>query len=542
MAVIAAGETSVTIDIPILDDDLSESTEAFAVSIEFIDSGTLLFPRNTVVKILDDENPATDPPSRRSSPTTTSRSRPSLPSRTRTRPTPIQPMSIVWLPGSDNLALVAHKKGQISIVNTETGEVSDDFLIDLRDEVNSNSDRGLMDIVIHPDFENNPYLYAFYVVDPPGAAGTGGNDGEDGDGNRYAHVVRWELDLSGGTPTLVEGSKTDHPRRRRAVLRPTSPVTAMIDSTLLENIDQPSSEIDPVTGEYKQDYIKVDSITHAGGALAFGPDGMLYVSVGDGASFNFVDPRAVSVQDVDSLSGKILRVDPLTGQGLADNPFATGDLDANASKVWMLGLRNPFTMTFADDGRLFMSETGWYTYEEINAGGAGANFGWPYYEGADFGNLNPAPGYEDLPGASAFYDQVNAGNIVITPAYRSFSHFDEDPGFQVNAIVGASSIYTGNRYPSEFLNDYFFTDIVEGEIYAVDINDRTKLKFVADIGDFGPSQMVQGPDGYMYLLDLIGGRVLRLEIENETPAITSNGGGANAAVSNVPRTPRRSPP
>ncbi len=523
VAVIAAGETSVTIEIPILDDSLSESTEAFAISIESIDSGTLLFPRNTVVKILDDENPATEP------------HEPPLVSDYTVSVSNVitgldQPMSMIWLPGSDEIALIAQKKGQIAVINTHTGEVSDDLLIDLNAEVNSNSDRGLMDIIIHPDFANHPYLYAFYVVDPPGAAGSGGNAGEDGDGNRYAHVVRWELDISGGTPSLVAGSKTVILGAAGQSFNDISGY-GNVDSTLLENVGLPSSEIDPSTGSYKRDYIKVDSITHAGGALSFGPDGMLYVAVGDGASFNFVDPRAISVQDVDSLSGKILRIDPITGDGLADNPFAdAGDLGANASKVWMYGLRNPFTMTFADDGRLFMSETGWYTYEEVNAGGAGSNFGWPYFEGADYGNLFRAPGYQDLPGAADFYDQVEAGNIVITPAYRSLSHFDEDPGFQVNAIVGASSIYTGSRYPSEFLNDYFFTDIVEGEIYAVDINDRTKLKFITDIGDFGPSQMVQGADGYMYLLDLIGGRVLRLVIDNATPSITSNGSGSSAAV------------
>jgi glucose/arabinose dehydrogenase len=438
VATIAAGETSASIDIPIINDGLSEATETFSISIESISSGTLLFPRTATVKILDDENPATEPPE------------PPLVSDYDVNVDTVivfptidptyayQPMSIVWLPGQDDLALVAHKKGQISVVNTATGAVADDLLIDLRDEVNSNSDRGLMDIVIHPDFENHPYLYAFYVVDPPGSAGTGGNAGEDGDGNRYAHVVRWELDLSGDTPTLVPGSKTVIVGAGGQSLADVSG-NGLIDSTLAENIDLPSSEIDPDTGEYKQDFIKVDSITHAGGALAFGPDGMLYVSVGDGASFNLMDPRAQSVQDVDSLSGKILRIDPITGKGLADNPFADpGDLDANASKVWMLGLRNPFTMTFADDGRLFMSETGWYTYEEINVGGAGANFGWPFFEGADLGHLYPTPDYADLPSAADFYDQVNAGNIVITPAYRSFSHFEEDPGFHVNAIVGAS--------------------------------------------------------------------------------------------------------
>lgn len=528
VATIAAGETGVSIDIPIVNDGLSEATETFSVSIVSIDSGTLLFPRTTTIKILDDENPVTEP----TAPPLVSDYDVAIETVvTFVNPDPeadpdwvyqLQPMSIVWLPGSDDLALVAHKKGQISIVNTATGDVADDFLIDLRDDVNSNGDRGLMDIAIHPDFENHPYLYAFYVVDPPGSAGRGGLDGEDGDGNRFAHVVRWELDLSGDTPALVAGSKQIILGAGGQTLADVSG-NGLIDSTLEENIDVPSSEVDPVTGEYKQDYIKLDSGTHAGGALAFGPDGMLYVSVGDGASFNMVDPRALSVQDVDSLSGKILRVDPLTGQGLADNPFATGDLDANASKVWMLGLRNPFTMTFADDGRLFMSETGWYTYEEINAGEAGANFGWPYFEGADYGELFPTPGYRDEAGASDFYDQVASGAIEIHAAYRALSHFEDDPGFQVNAIVGASSIYTGYRYPSEFLNDYFFTDIVEGEIFAVDIHDRTKIKFVTDMGYFGPSHFVQGPDGYMYLLDLVDGRMMRLEIENATPQITSGG-------------------
>jgi len=380
VAVIGAGETSVTIEIPILDDSLFESTEAFAVSIESIDSGTLLFPRNAIVRILDDENPSADPhepPLVSDYPVTVSDVITGLD----------QPMSMIWLPGSENIALIAQKKGQIAVVNTDTGEVADDLLIDLNAEVNSNSDRGLMDIAIHPDFENNPYLYAFYVVDPPGAAGTGGNNGEDGDGNRYAQVVRWELDLTSDTPTLVAGSKTII---LGAAGQSFDDISGYgdVDSTLLENVGLPPSDIDPETGAYKRDYIKVDSITHAGGALSFGPDGMLYVSVGDGASFNFVDPRAVSVQDIDSLSGKILRVDPITGQGLADNPFAdAGDLGANASKVWMYGIRNPFSMTFADDGRLFMSETGWYTYEEVNAGHAGSNFGWPYFEGADYGNL-----------------------------------------------------------------------------------------------------------------------------------------------------------
>ena len=64
-----------------------------------------------------------------------------------------------------------------------------------------------MDIAIHPDLENSPYLYAFYVVDPPGAAANTGNAGLDGDGNRFSHLVRYTLDESTGYTSIVQGSE-----------------------------------------------------------------------------------------------------------------------------------------------------------------------------------------------------------------------------------------------------------------------------------------------------------------------------------------------
>ena len=175
-------------------------------------------------------------------------------------------------------------------------------------------------------------------------------------------------------------------------------------------------------------------------------DGALYVSIGDGTSFNTTDPRTVSVQNIDSLSGKILRIDPLTGLGLPDNPFVEpgDDLSANHSKVYQLGLRNPFSMGFAQDGRLFISNTGWYSWEEIESGHAGANFGWPYFEGGDNGVLLPAPGYQNLPSdaarnlpsAAAFYTAVANGTITITPAYRAFAHERERAGFSARGYRG----------------------------------------------------------------------------------------------------------
>ena len=111
----------------------------------------------------------------------------------------------------------------------------------------------------------------------------------------------------------------------------------------------------------KQNYVKADVPSHAGGALAFGPDGYLYVSIGDGTSANYADPRTPDVQNLNSLSGKVLRIDPMTGQGLTDNPFYQPgqSLDSNISKVYQYGFRHPFSMAFDDLGRLFVADVGW---------------------------------------------------------------------------------------------------------------------------------------------------------------------------------------
>ncbi len=259
-------------------------------------------------------------------------------------------------------------------------------------------------------------------------------------------------------------------------------------STVPAILASPESGFNAQTGEYVDNYIKVDSRSHAGGSLAFGPDGALYVGIGDGTSFDVMDPRSVSVQNIHSLSGKILRIDPLTGLGLPDNPFVEpgDDLSTNQSKVYQLGLRNPFSTAFAQDGRLFVSNTGWFSWEEIESGNAGANFGWPYFEGGDNGVLLPAPGYQDLPSdvarnipsAAEFYAAVANGTIPITSAYRAFAHDENAPGFQVGAIVGVDAPYSGSQYPAEFQNDIFFTDVTDGEVFVVDVNNRSDVKYL----------------------------------------------------------------
>jgi glucose/arabinose dehydrogenase len=509
--VMPAGANSVSLTIPILNDTLSEATERFGVSLISVDSGTVLFPRTTNVSILDDENPVVataEPPLASHYAVSTTTAVGGL----------VQPLAVAWLEDGAGTAFVAEKQGVIKYIDAVTGAQS--VVLDISGMVNSSGDRGLLNVVLHPDFEDNHYLYAFYVVDPPQTAGGTGAAGPDGNGNRFSYVVRYEVDMSGASPTIDPDSGVILLGGAADSLSDVSGNGAL-NFTVPANSLYPASDIDPATGLYKQDFLKVDSQSHAGGGMAFGLDGALYVGVGDGASFSYADPRTPAVQDIGSLSGKILRIDPITGEGLPDNPFAeAGNLDANEAKVWQLGLRNPFALTISEDGRLFISETGWNSWEEINTGGAGANFGWPYFEGGDGGTLLRSPQYQTMPGASAFYDAVTAGTIAVTPAYRAFSHFKNDPGYQVGAIVGASHVYTGDKYPAVFNNDYFFTNVTNGQVFSVDIDDRNQTQYVTDIGNYGPVNFSQGPDGYLYMADLVNGRLLRLNIDdvpNQSP-------------------------
>lgn len=509
---IPAGVDRVSVSVPIVDDTASESTEDFSFALASVSSGSLLFPRTASISILDDENPVTDPVD------------PPLQSEFDVSFQNVVsglsiPMNIVWLPGGENIAFVPEKGGVIKLIDFSTGSVS--TALDIAGKVNENSDRGLMDIALHPDLENNPYLYAFYVVDPPETASQSGNAGQDGAGNRFAHVVRYELDMSGSQPAILEQSETILVGAAGQSLSDIAGSGAL-NYTQAQHENEPASDVDPSTGEYRQDYIKVDSQSHAGGALAFGPDGALYISIGDGTSFNIDDPRTVSVQSVDALAGKILRIDPLTGEGLADNPFVepNDDLGTNQSKVFQLGLRNPFTMAFSDDGKLFITDTGWYSWEEVNTGEPGANFGWPFYEGGDSGILQPTPLYSQFPDATAFYQAVENGDIEITAPYRGFARGDAAPGYAIQAIVGSSSVYDGSQYPSVFTDDYFFLDVVNGQIFAVDVNDRTQLQYLATMPqNVGALTFSQGPDGYLYYTDFLG-TIGRMEITD--PNATQN--------------------
>jgi glucose/arabinose dehydrogenase len=508
------GVDSITVPITIVDDLLSEATEVLAFALVSANGAALVAPRTHRISILDNETPAPPPPEE-----------PLLASPYDVVATNLvtglnQPVRFAFHPTNPDLVVVGEKGGIVRLANLATGTTS--VLLDLSDQVNSAGDRGLLDAVLHPNLAANPYLYLFHVVDPPETAGLGGNAGRDGGGNRYSHIVRYTLDAATGHTTIVPDSEVVILGGAGASLSDISGGGALdfTDPAYAANTasDRISDAEDRVIGGIKQDFLKADSLSHNGGKLLFGPDGMLYVLTGDATSYNYADPHTVDVQNLNSLSGKVLRIDPITGRGLADNPFAgtAADLDANQAKVWQLGLRNPFSAAFNEDGRLFIADVGWFSFEEINSGGPGANFGWPFYEGGDGAPLT-APGYRDLPEAAAFYAAVAAGDIVISRAFRGFSHDAGAPGFALQSVTSGGIIVTGEVYPDELLGHFIFSDFVGGNVFHIDTADSTNIGYLFDFGDLGPVHMAQGADGYLYYADIATGAIGRLEITLTPP-------------------------
>src|SRR5262249_30621294 len=115
---------------------------------------------------------------------------------------------------------------------------------------------------------------------------------------------------------------------------------------------------------------------HSGGGLAFGPDGKLYVSIGDNSCCNTVD--TTNAQSLATIYGKVLRLNP-DGTAPADNPFV--NTPGADPRIYALGFRNQFRLTFTPDGQLLVADVGEGTWEEVNNVTAGANYGWPNAEG-----------------------------------------------------------------------------------------------------------------------------------------------------------------
>src|SRR5829696_7421028 len=173
---------------------------------------------------------------------------------------------------------------------------------------------------------------------------------------------------------------------------------------------------------------------HNGGAIHFGKDGKLYVAVGENA-------EGENAQSLGNLKGKILRINK-DGTIPRDNPFYKRATGTNRA-IWALGLRNPFSFAIQPHkGKMFINDVGEQRWEEINRGAAGANYGWPRYEGPE---SNPT-----------FRNPIFAYRHGTTKATGC-------------AITGGAFYNpTTRRFPSGYVGDYFFADLCSGWIRRLD--------------------------------------------------------------------------
>lgn len=401
----------------------------------------------------------------------------------------VQPTAIDWTPDG-TIMFIALKYGQVLAFREKQGTLT--TFIDLSEQVNTYWDRGLLGLAVDPGFPITPYVYLMYTLDPPGLPGMPGQaDGPDGGGERVSRLIRVSAFLTDTT-----------------VADPGSTVVLLGQNSTLANIGDPADEggIGGASscddnGIPMTDCLPSDSPSHSVGSIRFGTDGSLYVSHGDGASFGDYDARALRAQDLDSLGGKVLRIDPLTGEGLPGNPFYNGDPASNRSKVWSYGFRNPFRMVLDPaTGQPFIGDVGWDSWEEVNVG-EGKNFGWPCYEGNNTGSLQSGYAYYTPTQAACAALYAQGTQAVQAPLY-SYGHLGEGAAVVVGAFyTGAATTYPPTYWDSLFIADYdqdWIRYLAFDQAGHATIHDFAQDVSAETSATAGPVQLAIGPDMNLY--------------------------------------------
>ena len=320
----------------------------------------------------------------------------------------------------DGRLFVCVQDGQLRVI--ENGTLLATPFVTLT--VDSNGDRGLLGIAFDPDFASNQFVYVYYTV--PGSP---------------AHNRVSRFTANGNV--AVAGSET-----------------VILDLDNLSTYD-----------------------SHNGGAIHFGPDGKLYIAVGENGN-------PANSQTVANLLGKMLRINS-DGTIPSDNPTTFPGIDGSPTginrAIWAVGLRNPFTFAFQPGtGRMFINDVGEHTWEEINDGIAGSNYGW-----------NLCEGFCSPPNAN-FRD----------PLFE-YGHGISDNGGC--AIIGGAFYNPAvNQFPASYTGKYFYTDFCNGWIRLMDPSVNTSTAFATGITY--PVDLKVGPDGSLYYLaEGNGGRVFKVQ-------------------------------
>jgi glucose/arabinose dehydrogenase len=294
--------------------------------------------------------------------------------------------------------------------------------------VNSSGERGLLGVAFDPNFATNNFVYVYYTATTPAIH------------NRVSRfTANGDVAVAGSEFVLLD----------------------------LEDLS---------------------ATNHNGGAIHFGPDGKLYVAVGENAV-------AANSQTLSNRLGKILRINS-DGSIPTDNPFFNTAMGVNRS-IWALGLRNPFTFAFQPGTtRLFINDVGEVSWEEINDGIAGSNYGWRTCEGAC------------SPPNSNFRD----------PLFQ-YSHGSSPT--QGCAIVGGGFYNPATvQFPASYVGKYFFADLCSGWIRVFDPANNTAADFGSGVAT--PVDLKVASDGSLYYLAIGSAAVFRIQFTGGTsPAIST---------------------
>ncbi len=368
----------------------------------------------------------------------------------------------------DGRLFIWQKDGVIKIF--KNGALLATPFLDISARVNSNGDRGLIGFAFDPAFSSNGSFYVAYVYESESTAT------KDQAVARTQRVSRFQVD-------------------------PANPDLALKTS---ETVILGKIAVDGCSG-INEDCSPNDAHEHTIDHIVFGPDGNLFVSLGDGGSSTGTQEHSFRSQNLDHLNGKILRI---TKDGLApsDNPFYNGSASANRSKVWAYGLRNPYRFALhPTTAEPYIGDVGWYSWEEIDRG-KGKNFGWPCFEGGldSSGNIisKPMSRYQ-----TDFPTQCSAipSSAVTKPLYT----YAQD---STGGSITMGTFYTGSAYPAAYQNNLFFADYVHEWIRRLTFDSGGNVTgaqtFATNVAS--PVYLAQGPDGMLYYMSFTTGELRRI--------------------------------
>lgn len=321
------------------------------------------------------------------------------------------PVALVEPPDGSRRLFIVHQIGLIRVL-LPSGQLLVEPFLDVRDRLvalQANFDeRGLLGLAFHPQYAENGRFFVFYSAPLRDGAPAG-----------------WNC-----TSTISEFLVSNDPNKADAA-----------SEQILLQADKPQ-------------------FNHNGGTVAFGPDGKLYISVGDGGGANdiglghvedwYADNAGGNGQDImDNLLGSILRIDVDAGSPYAvppDNPFVDGD---GLDEIWAYGFRNPYRMSF-DGSRLFAGDAGQVLWEEVSLVAKGGNYGWNVKEGTHcFDAENPGVSPADCP-------SVAPGGVPLRDPVIEYANA-RNPIGGLGLVVVGGHVYRGGELP-QLRGRYVFGD------------------------------------------------------------------------------------